>query len=40
MDAYKKSIFSKIKALFFAKSGHFSSIFKKGQGRPPPPSPR
>ena len=32
---------SKIRVLFFAKSGHFTSIFKKVQGRPPllPPPP-
>ena len=28
------------KRVFFPKSGHFSSIFKRRQGRPPPFSPR
>ena len=31
-----RQIFPKIKALFFAKSGHFLSIFKKGQRKRPP----
>ena len=36
--AHKQGTFFQNQGTIFAKSGHLFSIFKKGQGVPPPPS--